>query len=358
MKIVKHKHIFRIITAALFMTACNEGIDPISPVAPGADTASPTVTIRYPGEGTLIRVREEVASIRIELDVTDDIEISSVVVKMDNNKVTEYTTFKDYRHLAATCIFDGLTNGSHTLTIEATDLSGKTASASSTFEKVEPYRPVYLSMGEIFYMPLDGDCLELISIIEATKVGAPSFAAGKIRQAYVGAPDAYLSFSLADFATPLAGSAAISVAFWYKRGTETRAGIISCGIGTDAQENGFVFFREGDTYDTFQVLAGDGTDGTWGGGVQLAEASTTEWVHIAFTIGAGAIKVYCNGVEKKTAAFASPIGWAGCSTISIGSGAPTFGDWNHLGDNCQIDELRIFNKALSPEEVLTLKNAQ
>jgi hypothetical protein len=209
------------------------------------------------------------------------------------------------------------------------------------------------SRGEVFYLPFETDAFaETISKTDATKTGTPAIVAGKVGQAYKGATDAYLSFNLSDFATPVAGGKQFSASFWYKRGAAERAGIISCGIATDNQKIGFVLFREGNT--NFQLLAGNGTAGTWGGAVAITEATTADWVHFAFTIDETAMKLYCNGVLKKETAFPGPVGWTGCSTISIGSGEPTFGGWNHKGEDAQIDELRFYNKALSDAEITAL----
>jgi hypothetical protein len=209
--------------------------------------------------------------------------------------------------------------------------------------------------GEVFYMPFETDAFaEIISEAVPTKTGTPTLAAGKIGQSYKGATDAYLLFNLADFATPVNSSKQFSAAFWYKRGTSERAGLISCGITTGNQTIGFILFREGNT--NFQLLAGNGTNGVWGGAVAITEATTTDWVHFAFTFDESAMKLYCNGTLKKETAFAGPIGWTGCTAISIGSGEPTFGGWNHKGDDCQIDELRFFNKALTQEQIVALKN--
>jgi hypothetical protein len=205
--------------------------------------------------------------------------------------------------------------------------------------------------GEVFYMPFETSAFaESISDNTPTVEGAPAPVAGKVGQAYQGATNAYLSYPLASIATPIAKQ--LSASFWYKRGAADRAGIITCGIGTDNQKIGFVLFREGNT--NFQLLAGNGTAGTWGGAVALTEATTTDWVHIAFTINETAMKLYCNGVLKKETVFAGPIGWTGCTAISIGSGEPTFGTWNHKGEDGQLDELRFFNKTLSEAEINNL----
>jgi len=48
------------------------------------------------------------------------------------------------------------------------------------------------------------------------------------------------------------------------------------------------------------------------------------------------------------------IDWTGADILSIMSGAPRFTGWNHLSDESYMDELRLFNKALTQEEVQTI----
>ncbi len=45
------------------------------------------------------------------------------------------------------------------------------------------------------------------------------------------------------------------------------------------------------------------------------------------------------------------ISWANCTNISIGSGAPGFIGWNHLSDLSYLDELYLFDKVLTTEEI-------
>jgi hypothetical protein len=208
------------------------------------------------------------------------------------------------------------------------------------------------SQGEVFYMPFETpDFTENIGEKLPDIVGTPTLETGKKGQSYKGKADSYLSFKLSDIATPI--SKQFSAVFWYKRGTAERAGILTSGISTENQKIGFVFFREGNT--NFQILAGNGSTGVWGGAVAITEATTTDWVHLAITIDENSMKVYCNGNVVKQTTFAGPISWTGCTAISIGSGEPTFGGWNHKGEDGQIDELRIFNKALSAEQITALK---
>src|SRR5690349_5387062 len=82
---------------AMAFVACNDGIDPITPVAPGEDTAAPAVTITYPLEGTKVQVKEDVAPIIIKFESTDDIEIQKIDVILDGQTVNTFSSFLDYR---------------------------------------------------------------------------------------------------------------------------------------------------------------------------------------------------------------------------------------------------------------------
>lgn len=181
-----------IFLALAFGPSCNEGIDPISKVQPGEDQSAPTLTVSFPLEGSKIRAEEAVTSVKISFEAKDDIELASVSLKMDQTEIQKYTDFKDYRQLTQDYVYTNLTDGIHTLTVVATDLSGKSTTQTVNFVKTTPYKPIY--QGEIFYMPFDGDYTEQISNKAATIVGSPTFAEGKKGKAYQGVTDAYLTF--------------------------------------------------------------------------------------------------------------------------------------------------------------------
>ena len=342
--------LFRYITiSALFsllIASCNEGIDPITPVAPGPDENAPVVTLKYPTEGTKIQVPELITSINIQFEVTDDIELDSISVIMDGTKLIGYRGFKDYRRAVKEYLYDHLTNGVHVLTIKATDLTGKVTNKTINFEKKPPYTPVFA--GEIFYMPFDGDYMEKVSFQTASKVGSPGFAgvAFKGLNAYAGATDSYLTF-------PAAGlkNAEFSAAFWYKpNSSPDRAGIISISPPGEVRTSGLRFFREGSvTSQRFKLNVGTGTGETWNDGGTIT-LPTNDWVHLAFTVSSTQCVVYINGAVAMSVP-SSAISWANCDMMSIASGAPNFSYWDHKSDNSYYDELRIFNKALSQAEI-------
>lgn len=341
--------------AVVFAFACNEGIDPISRVEPGPDEVAPTVTISYPAEGTLIRVKEDVAPVNIQFEASDDIEIQSVSVQLDGSEIKKFSDFKDYRRAIEAYVYDNLTNGDHSLTVTATDLSGKSTSASVAFGKVAPYQTQY--DGEIFYLPFDGDYMELVNIKNATEVGNPDFTdQGVTGKSYAGAADAYLTFPTEG----LLGDE-FSAAFWYKvNASPDRSGILTIGppdpnlpATPNNRKNGFRFFREGSaTNQTFKLNVGDGAADSWfdGGATASLNPATAGWAHMAFTISETNVVVYINGQVVSQGNFTG-VDWTGCDILSIASGAPRFTEWGHLSDQSFIDELRLFNKVLTKEEV-------
>jgi len=344
MKILKN--IFAGLFILVFAAACNEGIDPITPLAPGTDATAPVVNIKYPTEGVKIQVPELLATINIQFEVTDDIELKSISVLMDGTELISYSEFKDYRRAVKEYLYNKVSNGAHTLTIKATDLGGKVTNTSVKFEKKPPYTALYA--GETFYMPFDGDYVEKISFKAATIVGTPGFAGTGLKgvNAYAGAADSYLTFPLAG----LTGTE-FSAELWVKlNASPDRAGIISISPAGEDRTKGLRFFREGSaTEQRFKLNVGTGAGETWNDG-GVVKASNTDWVHLAFTVSQTNCTVYINGAVATTVAN-SGIDWTGCSTISIASGAPNFAYWDHKSDQSKFDELRFFNKALTQTEI-------
>jgi hypothetical protein len=330
-------------------TACNHGIDDITPVNAGPDETAPSVTIGYPAEGAQIMVTEAVTSITIKFEVEDDIEIGTIKVMLDGTEIATYETFKDYRRYVGSLLYAELTNGAHTLVVSAEDMEGKTTSATVNFMKVPPYEAKY--DGEVFYMAFNGDYMELISQTDATVVGDPGFSTNGISgKAYAGATDSYITFPMDD----LKGNT-FSASFWYKpNAVPDRAGLLSISPEGEDRTKGLRFFREGSTTEQrFKLNVGTGAGETWNDG-GVVDVTANQWVHLAFSVSATECIIYINGEATLTALMADVIDWTGTTHISIGSGAPNFAYWDHKSDLSWFDELRIFNKALSPEEIQTV----
>lgn len=348
----------------LLFAACEyEGIDPITPVEPGADAADPEVTISSPIEGATINVLEEVSSINIKFEVRDDIEVANIEVAVDGNTVATMNEFLDYRIVKDEVVFDNVTNGEHTVTVTATDMDGNTTTKTVNFSKEPPYTPKYDALGEYTYMPFDGAYIDLMTLTEAEVVGDPGFTNDSFlgTAAYQGATDAYLKL-------PFDGSVGqeFTASFWYKfNSTPDRAGILVVGpedtANPDAQNDrssGFRLFRElVQGVPTIKLSIGTGdAGGEWNNGSSI-EAYEGEWMHVAFSVTPTETKMYFNGQLVNEAGLTKPIDWTGASFMSIMSGAPRFTGWNHLSDLSSMDELRIFDTALSQSDIQMLINS-
>ena len=358
------KYCLIILLAFVFAVSCNDGIDPISKVDPGPDVTAPTLNISFPIEGTQIRTDVEPASVIIKFEAKDDIELESVSLQMDGIEIEKYDKPKDYRQITQEFTFNSLTEGNHILSIVATDLSGKATTQTINFKKTTPYKAIY--DGEVLYLPFDGDYTEQITNTLATKVGSPDFADGKVGRAYAGVPDSYLTFPT----TNLIKTPAVSAVFWMKvNAVPDRAGILTVSAEDKApavpgtqnlRTNGFRFFRELDgTSERFKLNVGTGAGETWNDGGTVNPA-LAEWVHIAFTVSGTTTKIYINGVKtlKPDGVLTAPIDWTGCDLLTIMSGIPRFTEWEHFSDLSLLDELRIFNKELTQDEVTIIFNAE
>ncbi|MEJ1222307.1 LamG-like jellyroll fold domain-containing protein [Sediminicola sp. 1XM1-17] len=350
------KNLKQLITCVvvLFLAfSCDQGIDGITAVEPGIDESAPAIKIVSPTEGTKIKVPQVVASVTIEVEVTDDIEVANVEVMMDDITIANFNEFKDYRRvLIKDLVYNEVRDGSHVLKVAATDIEGKTTVATVTFEKEPAYTPLFA--GEVLYMPFDGDYVDLIGLKAATKTGTPTFAGQAVigANAYKGAEDSYLNY-------PTAGllGTEFTASFWYKvNASPDRAGLLVIGDNPDDRNQGFRLFREGNgASQTIKLNVGTGNGESWNDGGVL-DVAAGEWVHIAFAISATKSTIFFNGVEMRSATLSAPVDWTGCENMVIGAGGDTFSYWNHLSDRSAMDELRVFNKALTAAEIQNMIN--
>ncbi|AUP77910.1 LamG domain-containing protein [Flavivirga eckloniae] len=338
--------------------SCDNGIDSITQVDPGADAGSPEVTLKYPIDGTKIKVNDPVVAINVEFEVTDDIEVETITVSINNTPIATLSDFKDYRRVLAEVPFDNVTTGQHELKVEATDVNGNTTTATANFEKEPPYIPIFAN--ETLYMDFESDFTEFISVTRATEIGTPGLAGEGLasNNAYVGAEDSYLTVPTS---TMQLGNE-ISAVFWYKlNASPDRAGVLVIGppdvANPDNQNNrsgGFRFFRENaGGMQRFKLNVGTGAGDTWvdGGTAADVDPNKDEWVNLAFTISATEARVYINGQLAKESTLSAPVDWTDCDILSIMSGAPRFVGWNHKSDQSFMDELRFFNTALSQADI-------
>ena len=352
------KYLLFCMLAVVFTTACEDGIDPITSVSPGADESAPTLRIVYPTADLVITDLQEVVSINFQAEASDDIELAYITVNLNGTELKKYDSFKDYRRFSFSYPYDKLSDGKYTLTITAVDLTGKTTGQSVSFTKSSRYLPLY--NGEILYMPFDDNYMDLLSDISARKVGYPVFGSGRLGLAFKGVADGYVTI-------PTTGllNKEFSAAFWYKlNAAPDRGGILTISANDpeaganekNERKYGFRLFREsGNGGQTFKLNVGNGTGDSWfdGGAAAMLDPATTgaDWVHMAFTISETTCTVYINGKVVSQGAITGGVDWTGCEIMSIMSGEPYFNGWSHKSDESMMDELRIFNKAITVEEI-------
>lgn len=363
------KNLFKTCIAALVLTwfmACDQGIDAITFVDPGADASAPQVTINYPLEGTTIKVLEAVTSITVDFEVTDDIEVTKIDALIDGKNIGSLSSFKDYRRVLVDDItYDNLRDGNHEFTVNATDIDGKTSSTTVNFIKEPAYVPLYA--GEVLYMPFDGDYFDLVGLRPAVQVGTPGFTGEGFvgLDAYAGAADSHLEFSTEGML-----SDEFSAVFWYKVNADPdRAGVLVIGPPDTEQAgfpdtqnlrtSGFRFFRENAGGEQrFKLNVGSGAGDSWFDGGEAADIpADAGWTHMAFTISQSRATVYINGEIVSQGDF-DGVDWSDCDLLSIMSGTPRFTQWNHLADLSSMDELRMFNRELSQGEIQNIMTVE
>ncbi|MBC6997269.1 LamG-like jellyroll fold domain-containing protein [Cytophaga sp. FL35] len=339
----------------LVLNSCEQGIDSLTEVDPGPDTTAPSVQISSPSEGAAVKVNEELATITIQFEAQDDIELGSVEVWLNGVRLSTYNNFVDYRKLIVDdLVYDQLADGSHELSVVATDLDGKSTTETVNFTK----EPAYISKydGELLYMPFDGGFVDLLSFEEAAQNGTPLTSEETLAGSgsYLGAEGAYLTLDPERFK-----NAEFSAIFWLKlNAVPDRAGILAMSpplneTGGNVLTSGFRLFRENSNGNQKIVLnVGTGDSNTPLNGWEVAEVDPNrdEWVNIAISISQTNSTLFIDGQLVRIDEI-SGIDWTDVNVLSIMSGAPNFSGWNHLSDQSMMDELRIFDRAISQEEV-------
>lgn len=223
----------------------------------------------------------------------------------------------------------------------------------------QPVPPPIGADGQMFYMDFEDDYEDYQSLNEATVVGSPGFAVGKVGNAYAGATNSYLTFGTASMAAPLSSNMTFS--FWYKvNGDVERAGLLVIapkteGAPADQQNNrtaGIIIFRESSgPMQRVKAIIGNGEFDSWldGGDKADIDPSKDTWKFITLVLTPEKTVLYIDG--EVVSSSDNAVSWKGCDIMSIGSGSPRFNEWGHKSDNSLIDELRIYNKALSTADI-------
>lgn len=359
MKILKNLSIIALLAFLVVTVSCGDDDD--GPTPPNEeDVEAPVVTINAPADGSTVSSVDATTPVTIKYTVTDDVEIESVVVDFDGNQIQEVTTFTDFRNYSGEVTQNDVADGTYTVTVTATDAGGNTTTATSTFEKVtsNPYTPMD---NEVLYMPFEGNYFNRVTEEEATVVGNPGFAGEGYESdnAYAGAADSYLTLG-----TENLQSSVMTISFYMNVNADPeRGGILVMGPpdpnNTEFQNlrtSGFRIFREPRGDQGLQIVKaniGTGDADIWldGGDLATVDPSAGVWNHFALVIDETTASFYIDGSLVASNDEHAGMSLADIDLLSIMSGEPRFTEWGHLSDQSYLDELRIFNTALTEAQL-------
>ena len=146
----------------------------------------------------------------------------------------------------------------------------------------------------------------------------------------------------------------LTITFWFNtpitESTETVDYLLSKeAVGANAGDASFVF--DHDTVRNSYIAFID-AHGTNKAGFPISDISVNTWHHISFVLNNSDGTIYLDGVAKETdAGYPSDI-WGNSNPVVIASSAVGSGNFNGI-----IDNVRIYNRALSEAEIQALYNS-
>jgi hypothetical protein len=220
--------------------------------------------------------------------------------------------------------------------------SGTTQPFTLTINAVPCTAP---ASGLISWLPGNGNANDLLGANSATLQGGATFAAAKVGQGFnfVNAPNAS-SGQYANVTTPVGlpvGNAARTIELWFKTATTLSASPNAALVqyGAPAMEQ---------TFGLVTTATAPGKLYFNGGGDDLAGTTTLQpntWYHAAVTYDGTTVKLYLNGVLESSKATSALNTTLDANGLTIGL-RPATSVWNG-----QIDEVDIYNRALSQAEI-------
>jgi len=186
----------------------------------------------------------------------------------------------------------------------------------------------------------------------ATLTSSPTNATGKIREGLNFASSAYLNIPYTA-TTSLYADNAITFSAWVKPNTDPAA--YDCIVGTTTNggfNNGYALYWIGNSWRFFVNLYTSNVAFT----AAVYPASDRNWRHIVGTYdknaGSNQINIYVDGVKGTPGTLAVPISYGASPPFTIGK----CGGYAQYFKSI-IDDVRIYNRALSAQEVANLYNS-
>jgi Concanavalin A-like lectin/glucanases superfamily len=261
-----------------------------------------------------------------------------------NNKISAYILRRTTTALLFSCVIVGLCLAINLPERAPRALPPQGAESPTPSPTCAPPPPDMVS-----WWPGEGNTDDIIDGNDGTFVGTATYTTGEVGQAfsfngskYVEVPDA----ANLDFAF----GAPISIDMWvYRTGTATIMHFIGKRVGCSGPgcTGGGFNYQMGFNMDTGQGLFFGGCSGGISTGQDLP---LNTWTHLAGTFDGSTVRFYINGTLAGTAA-ATSLGPTNNEPLRIGTSGTCSG---FVG---LIDEVELFNRALSQAEIQAIYNA-
>jgi len=211
--------------------------------------------------------------------------------------------------------------------------------------RLYPKAPEYITPvdpgaeGLVAYYALDGDARDgSANGNHGTLNGSPAFAAGQIGNALdCDGTDDYVSTGKSASDLGISGNSARTVSSWVFTRSFNNGGIYDVGARTAGQD---FCLRTMDTENTWRIQY-------WGGDQDFTYPTANEWVHFTHVHDGAATKIYANGLLIVD--WEKTIETSDTNPFQIG----LYGWPGNYFDGL-IDEVRVFNRAVSAGEALSL----
>ena len=199
--------------------------------------------------------------------------------------------------------------------------------------------------GMISWWPAEGDANDIQGGNDGTPAGSVTFVPGEVGHAFSFSGGSYVSVpDSADQKSPL-----LTVDAWVNiSGSDGEAGVIASKYG--GSYNGWILASSPNGSVDFTLYAdADNKTGA------SASVPLNTWVHVAGTYDGSAIRLYINGVVQNTVAYSS--GYTPTTvpmTLGVASWSPSYSPRWFSG---LVDEVEVFDRALSQDDILSIYNA-
>jgi len=292
-------------------------------------------------------------TVAVQANVSDTVSITGVQVQVDGTTVgvastnSTSTPYSYTAHVNTT----PLSNGAHQVTVIATDTTNHQAMASVS---VVVSNQVSGGSGLVGYWSFDPGYVNGSNLMDQSGSGntavaaAPALVSGEIGQALqFNGVSSYASVAVG---TPLDLQSDISLALWVKTTNSSRTEALVGKYSAAGSESGYLLRTTAAGVVELQL---GGNNVAFGGRVATdgTKINDGNWHHVAVVIKLGVnVTFYVDGVASSTRAVGAAA-LANSSRFQMG-----LNPWSPYGTyfTGTMDEVRVYNRALSPLDVITL----